>query len=510
MNLEAEISRLKRSSETAWARLDYERSEELLRQRQKLSPQDPCLLLDLGFQSGLRCNYQQATEYFEKAIRVAGWQTAAFTAAGLHCLAFSQPIMARGYFERAFKKNPDAVEILSLLASNYEQLGQLDAAEEFAMRVAKLDARNKNAQLVQAMVLRRRNRLEAAELLLRNIVGQNDSDSWLCASIGYELGQNLDKQGRYDEAMAVFVDAKNILIPTAEKEAVYQLNTQKNRHSQASAITAEMLQRFRADGKNLKPASRMAFLLGHPRSGTTLLEQVLDAHPEAVSLEETEIFIKEGLRILMRKKLPEQQVLDALNHAGTETLEQARTTYFNLTESFLGKPLAGRLLVDKNPSLTPSIPAIARIFPEARFLIALRDPRDVCLSCFMQPLPVNPVSSSYLTLANTVVEYDSVMGLWLKLRDKMAAPWLEVRYEDTVNNLESVARRTLGFLNLPWDERVLAFHQHARSKVVRSPTYADVGQPIYKSSLGRWQNYQKYLEPHLAVLEPYVRAFGYA
>jgi hypothetical protein len=91
----------------------------------------------------------------------------------------------------------------------------------------------------------------------------------------------------------------------------------------------------------------------------------------------------------------------------------------------------------------------------------------------------------------------------------MAAPWIEVRYEDTVNNLESVARRTLEFLDLPWDDRVLAFNQHARSKVVRSPTYADVGQPVYKSSLGRWRNYKKYLEPHLAVLEPYIRAFDY-
>lgn len=104
MNLEFEISRLKRNSEAAWARMDYEKSEELMRQRQKLSPQDPRLLLDLGFQSGLRCDYAKVSEYFERAIRVAGWQTAAFTAAGFHCLNFSQPALAQSYFERALKK----------------------------------------------------------------------------------------------------------------------------------------------------------------------------------------------------------------------------------------------------------------------------------------------------------------------------------------------------------------------------------------------------------------------
>jgi tetratricopeptide (TPR) repeat protein len=508
MNLEFELNRLKRNSETAWARLDYETSEDLLRQRQKLSPQDPRPLLDLGFQSGLRCDYAKATEYFEKAIRVAGWQTAAFTAAGFHCLTFSQPALARGYFDRALKKNPAAVEILPALADICERLGQLDEAEEFAARAITADAGNKHAQLVRAKVLRRRKRLEDAESVLRKIIGLTNPDSWLNARVGYELGLNLDQQGRFDEAMAAFLDAKKILIPTAEKEAAYQRNTQKNRRLLADAVSAEALQGFHGDRERLQPARRIGFLVGHPRSGTTLLEQVLDAHPDAVSLEETEIFIKEGLRVLLKNQ-PHQPLFEILNHAETDSLGKARATYFRLAENFLGQPLRGRLLIDKNPSLTPSIPAIARIFPEARFLIALRDPRDVCLSCFMQPLPVNPVSSSYLTLDGTVAEYASMMDFWLTIRDKMATPWLEVRYEDMVDDLESTARRTLDFLDLPWSDGVLSFNEHAQKKLVRSPTYADVGKPIYKTSQGRWKNYQKYLEPHLARLEPLIKAFGY-
>jgi tetratricopeptide (TPR) repeat protein len=509
MNLEFELDRLKRHSEAAWARLDYERSEELLRQRQKLSPRDPQLLLDLGCYSGMRYDYAMATEYFEKAIRLSGWNPAAFATAGLHCLKFSQPLMSRNYLERGLKKYPEALEILSPLARIYERLGQFAAAEEFALRALKKDAYDITARLVLATVLRRDNRLIEAESILRGFVSRPGVDVVGCAHVGYELGLNLDQQGRYAEAMKEFVKAKQSLVPMAHQQRARLQSIQKQRLADAAAYTGQTLQHFCGEAEKLTPLRRIAFLVGHPRSGTTLLEQILEAHAEAVSSSETTIFTREATRILC-KALPQyQQLIDVLNHSGVEQLQKARATYFCMTESFLGQPLAGRLHIDKNPSLTEMIPAITRIFPEAKFLIALRDPRDVCISCFMQPLPINPISSAYLTLADTVSEYVSTMGCWLNVRDKMAASWLEVRYEDMVEDLEPVARRTLEFLGLPWDDRVLAFHQHAKNKIVKSPTYADVVKPIYKRAKGRWHNYHKYLEPHLKQLEPFVKALGY-
>jgi hypothetical protein len=86
---------------------------------------------------------------------------------------------------------------------------------------------------------------------------------------------------------------------------------------------------------------------------------------------------------------------------------------------------------------------------------------------------------------------------------------IEVRYEDLVDNLETTARRVLEFLGLAWDERVMRFNEHASSKIVRSPTFAEVTKPLYRASVGRWKNYQKYFEPHLPKLAPLLRAFGY-
>jgi hypothetical protein len=123
--------------------------------------------------------------------------------------------------------------------------------------------------------------------------------------------------------------------------------------------------------------------------------------------------------------------------------------------------------------------------------------------------PISAASVNYLNLADTTAAYCRTMGIWRTLQPLIKNPRLEVRYEDMVEDLESVARRTLDFLGVAWDERVLRFDEHARQKLVRSPTYADVTQPVYQRARGRWRNYQKYLEPHLAKLEPFVKAFRY-
>jgi hypothetical protein len=139
----------------------------------------------------------------------------------------------------------------------------------------------------------------------------------------------------------------------------------------------------------------------------------------------------------------------------------------------------------------------------------LRDPRDVVLSSFMQYLPLNPNSVYFLTLERAAQRFANDLGLWRKLREKIASPWLEVRYEDTVHNLDKEARRALEFLDLPWEPGVLQYRDRLKDKAVASPTYEAVSQPLYTRAIGRWKHYQKFLEPSLPVLEPIINALGY-
>jgi hypothetical protein len=127
----------------------------------------------------------------------------------------------------------------------------------------------------------------------------------------------------------------------------------------------------------------------------------------------------------------------------------------------------------------------------------------------MQPLALNPVSSAYLSLEGTVNQYLSVMGFWRSILPKLPNPWIEIRYEDLVNDLEKESRRVLQFLALSWNPAVLRFHEHARKKPVRSPSYSDVVSPVYTRAVGRWRNYQAYLEPYMEKLNPLLQALGY-
>ena len=203
-------------------------------------------------------------------------------------------------------------------------------------------------------------------------------------------------------------------------------------------------------------------------------------------------------------------MLAQLEGASVDLQRKLRENYFRVMDLRLGTPIGSRLLVDKNPSYNALIPAYVRIFPETRFLVALRDPRDVVLSGFTQSfVPLTKGAAMGVTLEGMVDGYTQLMGPWLKLKPMLASPWLEVRYEDVVGDLESVSRRTLEFLGLAWDAGVLRFHEHATRRRIRTPTYADVTKPVFKTAMGRWRNYQKYFEPHLGKLEPFVKAFGY-
>ena len=229
-----------------------------------------------------------------------------------------------------------------------------------------------------------------------------------------------------------------------------------------------------------------------------------------MTAEETHILHDEAYLPLSRGFPAEASLLEVLDSAPVSRLRQSRENYFRFTELFLGRTLDDRTLVDKNPALNVLIPAAARIFPEAKFLIALRDPRDVCLSCFMQPLAPNPVSSAYLSLEGTVTQFLSVMSFWRVLLPRLRNPFLEVRYEELVDDLEGVSRRALEFLGIAWDDRVMRFDEHARSKQLRSPSYAEVSKPVSRRAVGRWQNYRRHLEPYVARLEPMMRTLGYA
>jgi hypothetical protein len=170
----------------------------------------------------------------------------------------------------------------------------------------------------------------------------------------------------------------------------------------------------------------------------------------------------------------------------------------------------GKLLLDKNPSLTASLHVWLRLFPASKILITLRDPRDIVISCFFQNLALTAVNANFLSLSRTAKYYADSMDVWLRLRDLGGFDWLETRYEDVVNNLEAEGRRVTAFLGRPWHEAQAKYYETAHQKFVFAPTYHDVTKPVYHRAVRRWEHYAEALAPVQAALAPYCRAFGYA
>ena len=500
------LNRIYQEAGEAWKRCNFSAAIEMIESVSRRDPANAGLLLDLGRMYGQRYDYTAAERCLERALRVTGQKTEVLLAAGQQCRSFNQLTLAESYLKRALEHKDVTPDTAVALGEIYERQRRTTEALELANRALKANANHPQARNLKARLERQAGNFEAAENLLREF--PDNAEPSLRAGAKYELGGILDRQGRYDEAMAAFSEAKSRLQPQMERPAM-ELKVMRARlqHLTTNATT-EVLSNWFAAGSQLQPPHRIALLAGHPRSGTTLLEQVLDSHPEIISAEETEIFKHDAYIPLMQGQPDDTAMFTALATATPGALQQARQNYFRAMALSLGQPIGGRLLIDKNPTYTFLIPALIRIFPEMKFIIALRDPRDVVLSCFMQNLPINQVGAACLTLAGTVEEYTTLMGIWQAIKPRMQNPYQEVRYEDMVADLESVARKTLEFLGAPWDAQVLGFDQHAREKVVRSPTYADVTQPVYKRAVGRWRNYQKYLEPHLEKLEPFVKAFG--
>jgi hypothetical protein len=398
------------------------------------------------------------------------------------------------------------------LASLYERGHRLDEAEAMIERTVRSGYDHPLVWLIRGRIERRRKQAGQAEATFRALIARTPASSeWACQAWA-EIALMKDAQGEFAAAVEAIEPCKRAQRSREAKHWAASEKVHALMRAMIAAITRDDFRRWRdsAAGAGLAP-QRGALLTGFPRSGTTLLEQLLDAHPDLMSSEERD-FVGTELPRRFNAGRGDAPMLDVLNGVPIEQVALQRRRYFHFMEYLLGEAVAGRMHLDKNPAYNLTIPLMLRVFPETRLIVALRDPRDVVLSCYLRYLPLNAVSVRFLDPRRTAERYALDMAAWLKFREILHGdvPWCEVRYEDTVADPEAQARRALSTLGLPWDERVLTYRQRlADSKRVTSPSYEAVAQPIYTRAIGRWKNYASLLEPALAALRPFVREFGY-
>ena len=248
-----------------------------------------------------------------------------------------------------------------------------------------------------------------------------------------------------------------------------------------------------------------SFLVGFPRSGTTLLDQILDSHPSIQVMEERDALYETAAAI--ERELGDYPACVAT--LDTTAMNKFREVYFRAVERYVDRE-PGTLLVDKYPFNICHMPLIARLFPKAKIILAMRHPCDVVLSNFMQNYVVNIAMANFFTVPDTAHCYGQVMGLWQKSVSLLPLDYHTVRYEALIDGLESEARRLFEFLDAEWDNAVLDYAAHAKQRgLINTPSYQSVTEPVYGRAMNRWKRYEQELAPVLDELAPFIEAFGY-
>lgn len=390
------------------------------------------------------------------------------------------------------------------LASVYEKQSRLREAVEVAEAGLAINSADALCRLVCARCLRRSGRLQQAWTSISEVKTEDgDISDNLAAGLLFEQGVILDQLNRAAEAFQRFESANRSSSRTFQTAGV-----SADRYLMEVEHLAEMVKW--ADAPTCDSSvneSSPVFLVGFPRSGTTLLGKVLDAHPRCVTLEE-----RPTLAGLLRQiaSLPNGYPAELLTLGDEDRLNLQRAYWSDVEQLLEGRPKDGTLLVDQHPFNTSRIWPIASAFPNAKFILALRDPRDVCLSCFMQNFQPNDVTANLCSLEDSASAYAKTMENWIEASGRLKPNTITIRYEDVVCDFEPTVSRLLDFLGVGWHESVRDFWQSSKDRsTCTTASYHQVTQPLYNRAVGRWRRYSKHLHGIADQLGPFVTAFGY-
>jgi hypothetical protein len=383
------------------------------------------------------------------------------------------------------------------------------AARDLAHRALAMDAGDFSARLALAMADVLDGAFASATASLQNLLARPRLDDADRATARGLLGDALDGQGKAAEAFIAYTAAN------AELRRIHAAEYEGPGVQTAPAAVAWLRDYFKAT-----PAIRWAargetgaaedagarehvFLVGFPRSGTTLLEQVLASHPDVVSLEE-----HETLTMAAADFMSAPSGLDRLSSLIPPDLSPYRRDYWRRVQAG-GVDVSGKVFVDKLPLNLLKLPLVAKLFPDAKLLMALRDPRDVVLSGFRRRFRMNASMYELLTLEGAASFYDGAMSLAELYREKLQLHERALRYEDLVTDFEGQSKALCAFLGVEWSSAMGDFAERARRGLIATPSSTQVAEGLYSRGVGQWRAYSEQLRPILPTLAPWVRRFGY-
>ncbi len=479
---------------------------------------------------------EKSIDYFQKAIRINKNYVLAYTNLGMAYVSLKKVPEAKENYNKAIEIDPNNLLANFNLANLFKRLGDHKNSEVYYKKAIEInpnylpsynnimdlyDKSNQNDKLsylindaekifkndqvinsFKAKLLYKKKKYKEIVNLLEKV--EFSPEQIVQKQASYEvLAKSFDKLGDYKNAFKLFQMLNNIMDqskdPTVDKK-IY-LNTTKDRLNffNNSKISNWAPPEVLDDNKD------PYFLIGFPRSGTTLLDTILRSHPSIEVLEEIPIINRFIDELFINKGF----TLDNLKNIDPNLIKEMRDYYFNQIKSYK-KNTEKRITIDKMPLNILHVGEIHRFFPNAKFILALRHPYDCVLSCFMQNFMLNHAMANFLNLEDASKLYDLTMTLWKEHNKVFKIDHHIIRYEDVISNFEKTIKGLLGFLNVPWSENVIKFYKTAEKRgIINTPSYNQVSQPIYSNSMYRWKNYEKEFVNSKNSLDKWVKEFNY-
>ena len=468
---------------------------------------------DLAAWSGLaECLFtarrpDEAIEAWNQALRVAPDAPAMLCGKARVLQSLSRVGEAEGLFRQALKADGGFLQAQLGLAMLALEAGRLDEADTLARRLLAQAPDRPDVLWLAARIALGRGELAAARARLERLLTDPRLDESQQAETLLALSDVFDRLDRMSDAFTAAMQGKAILRRLyAERAAVREGEIAKLGRLAAwfgAATPADWAPAPRGAARIENEADTHVFLLGFPRSGTTLLEQVLAGHPDVCALEEAPTLAEpyaeflasaDGCDRLARLTEPEADIWRARYWAEVRTH---------------GIDARGRLFLDKAPAGTLYLPLIAKLFPGAKVLFAVRDPRDVALSCLRHAFQMNAMTYAFTTLEETAACYGACMAMAQIYRAVLPLDLIEVRHEALVEDFDAELARITGFLGVEPHPAMKDIAATAARRSVRTPSASQVRAGLNRRGLARWRAYAEALAPVMATLAPWVERFGY-
>lgn len=459
----------------------------------------------LGDMWGIREKHKKAHSCYQRAVHLDPLRPKARNNLGCALRALERVDEAEHHLRRAIELNPNLLAAHVSLIDTLEMKHRPQEALEAAQSALALHPGNPNLVMLAAKCRRRLGDIQGA---IDDLEGLDFKDCQLklLTQVYTLLGKLYDKQGRSEQAFEHFNLANQKAMEVNPQWDKDRRSSQADQGVRARAFQMPQIASWQPPAMDTHEPCPV-LLLGFPRSGTTLMEQVLYSHSGITTLDERNPFNR--VMTETGATSPEQY----RKHLRTMTPQKARYLrglYWQQAAKYVDLE-PGQILVDKMPLYLNVAGFIWQTFPKAKFILALRHPLDAVLSCYMQYFYHNRAMANCYRLQDIVDLYCGAMGLWLMYSQKLPLTVHTVKYEDLVQDFEPEARAMIKFTGLDWEPGINHFDRKARERnLIRTPSYDQVTQGIYQDAAYRYQRYLDHLAPYIPRLMPYIEKFGYS